>query len=229
MMQFAADATMDMDGVRVFGPHVRGRSCGSCTACCTQVPVVLDDEHKPANTRCKHLCSKGCRVYARRPDACQVWSCRWLFDADTAELRRPDQSGYVIDCAPDHVVLRNDATGEGRPILVLQVWVDPARRDAHRDPALRRYLATMGERHGMMAIVRWSSSDGMVLIPPCMNDTGGWVEHSSTMNTAGVMAERLRAAGVDASLYDEAELRVLARPATARLLQRAGVNPGDVL
>lgn len=204
--EVADDATMDMDGVRVLGPPIRGRKCGSCTACCTQVPVVLPDEHKPANVRCKHLCSKGCRIYARRPDPCQVWSCRWLFDADTAGLRRPDQSGYVIDCAPDAVVMTNNDTGETRPVQVLQVWVDPARRDAHRDPALRQYLALMGKRHAMMAVVRWSSAEGMVLIPPCMTDTGRFAEHASEMNTAAAMAARLRAVGQDPGLYAEGVL-----------------------
>ena len=90
------------EGLVVFGPHIRGRNCGSCKACCTSVPVDLSPtEHKDANVRCKHVCSKGCAIYPQRPRPCQVWSCRWLFDQGTAGLRRPDHSGYVIDCAPD--------------------------------------------------------------------------------------------------------------------------------
>lgn len=184
-------ASVTMNGLSVFGPPVRGRSCGSCTACCTQVPVVLSEtEHKPANTRCKHLCSKGCRIYETRPRPCVAWSCRWLFDQDTAELRRPDQSGYVIDCATDTVL------ADGQPVHVVQVWVDPKRRDAHRDPALRRYLALLAVRHNLMTIVRWSSEDGMALLPPAMNETGEWIEFESQYSTAEDMAAKLAAAGV---------------------------------
>jgi hypothetical protein len=196
--ELADDAVIWFGDLAVMGPHVRGRSCSTCTACCTQVPVVLSPwEHKPANVRCKHLCSKGCRIYARRPDPCQVWSCRWLFDADTAELRRPDQAGYVIDCATDAVLATDRETGEQYPIHVLQIWVDPARREAHRDPALRRYLALMAERHQLAAIVRWSSEDGLVLFPPAMNSSGEWAEQGGEMRDAAHMATALRKAGVD--------------------------------
>jgi hypothetical protein len=104
--------TVSLNGLQIFGEAVRGRACGSCTACCTQVPVALPDEHKPANVRCKHLRSKGCGIYANRPRPCVAWSCRWLFDEDTAELRRPDQAGYVIDCAPDTVLATDEETGK---------------------------------------------------------------------------------------------------------------------
>jgi hypothetical protein len=52
---------------------------------------------KPHNVRCKHLRSKGCGIYATRPAPCRAWSCRWLMDASTSGLRRPDLAGYAID------------------------------------------------------------------------------------------------------------------------------------
>jgi hypothetical protein len=153
-----------------FGPPVRGRNCGTCRSCCVQVPVLLDDEHKPANTRCKHLCSRGCGIYDNRPRPCVAWSCMWLYDPSTAALRRPDHSGYIIDPMPDHVL------ANGVPKQVVQVWVDPKRRDAHRDPALRAWLDAVGQRFKMAAIVRWSSRDSIVLIPPSLSEDGQWWE-----------------------------------------------------
>ena len=128
----------------IYGEPVRGRSCGSCTLCCTLLPVELPSGPKPANARCPHSYSKGCRIYARRPDPCRYWSCRWLFDPATAGLKRPDQSGVVIDAALDTIL------ADGRPLDVLQIWCDPNRRDAHRDPAVRAYLADVARRTGMV-------------------------------------------------------------------------------
>jgi hypothetical protein len=132
--------------------------------------VTLPDEDKPANVRCKHLSSRGCRIYTSRPEMCRLWSCRWLVDASTRPLRRPDHAGYVIDPALNAVHLN------GRLVEVLQVWVDPKRRDAHRDPALRDYLATMAARDGLAAIIRWSSTDGMLLAAPCLTPDHAWLE-----------------------------------------------------
>lgn len=170
----------------ILGPPVRGRSCGTCTSCCTLVPVELGDEDKPSNVRCKHVCSRGCGIYAARPDPCRYWSCRWLFDDATAELRRPDKSGYIIDSMLDTIGV------DGRAREVIQIWVDPARPDAHHDPALRRYLAAMAERYGLAAIVRWEYPRAMVLAAPCL--TGGdWVERESEMVTREAVANTIAA------------------------------------
>jgi len=52
-----------MPDLTVIGPPVRGRQCGGCTLCCTLLPVKSLD--KGANERCRHLCFKGCGIYAR--------------------------------------------------------------------------------------------------------------------------------------------------------------------
>lgn len=204
--ELAEDVVVRSGDMVMLGPNVRNRSCGSCTACCVQVPVRLSPwDHKPANTRCKHLCGKGCRIYARRPDPCQVWSCRWLMDADTGDMRRPDQAGYVIDCMTDAVVATDNETGEQHAIQVLQVWCDPKRPDAHRDPALRRYLELMAQRHRVAAIVRWSSDDGLVLFPPSMNSTGEWGEMGGAMRGAAEHAAALRRMGVSGPMLSAAD------------------------
>jgi hypothetical protein len=176
-------------GLLIFGLPVRNRSCGACTLCCTLPPVDLPRGKKLAGERCEHVCSKGCRIYARRPDPCRVWQCRWLFDPATAGLRRPDHSGYIVDPMPDTIL------SNGQPVDVLQVWVDPKRRDAHRDPALRAYLLGVAETHRMPAIVRWSSTDGMVLAAPCFNEEGEWLELYSEMLTEEGLAAKLAEAG----------------------------------
>ncbi len=176
----------------VTGPPVRGRSCGACKACCVLVPVHLSaDDYKAANERCRHACSKGCAVYAKRPEPCQVWSCAWLIQRETAGLRRPDLAGYVIDPMLDQV-----QAGE-EMLDAVQVWADPARPDAHRDPALRAWLRQVG----MPAIVRYSETDAFVLVPP-HRARQEWLEIGAVLNTSiGNFArltetERAAAAGV---------------------------------
>ena len=180
----------DASGWSIYGEPVRGRQCGSCKLCCVLVPVELDDEKKPANTRCKHLCSKGCGIYERRPAPCRWWSCKWLFDASTADLRRPDHAGYVIDPVVDTLLADN------QPLDVIQVWCDPARPDAHRDPALRAWLLLMSQRFGLVAIIRRGSRDGFVLVPPGAGSNDEWLELDGTINSDVEMAEKLAAVGV---------------------------------
>jgi hypothetical protein len=150
---------------------------------------------KGANQRCKHQrVGRGCAVY-RRPDmpmSCALWSCRWLGNADTADLSRPDRAHYVIDVMPDFIVARDDRTGETRHIEVVQVWVDPRYRDAHRDPALRAYLARRAEE-GVAALIRYSATDAFTLFAPRFFDDGLWHEvHGSVREATHSTVELLQ-------------------------------------
>jgi hypothetical protein len=186
---------MSGDGWSIFGrPHVRGRTCGSCKLCCTLVPVQLPDAHKPSGERCRHLRAKGCGIYTTRPRPCEAWSCKWLFDDTTRDIRRPDIAGYAIDPMLDTILV------DERPVEVIQVWCDPARRDAHRDPALRAWLASMAERYGYPAIVRWGSAEGMVIVAPSMTDNGEWYEQGGALETEQRMRERLAEVGAKSIL-----------------------------
>ena len=176
------------EGFLIYGDPVRGRSCGGCTLCCTLVPVQLPTGDKPANTRCPALsATKRCRIYAARPRVCRMWSCRWLFDDDTAELRRPDHAGYVIDPMLDTVLI------DGKPVEVLQVWCDPKRPEAHRDPALRAYLEGIAAEYRLPAIVRYDSARAFGLFAPPITDDGQWFEQDSEMHTAVEMAAKIAA------------------------------------
>jgi hypothetical protein len=163
-------------------PQESGRRCGGCTLCCKLLPVREVD--KGAGERCRHQrTGKGCAIYAKRPMTCQLWSCAWLSSpAETADLRRPDRSRYVVDNMPDFVTF----TYPDRPdvkVPVIQVWVDPAEPDAHRDPALRAYLERRGA-DGFMALIRSNDLDAFLLCPPNMAADGEWHEERSNQRAA---------------------------------------------
>lgn len=182
------------------------RACGDCQLCCKLLPLRSRDDDatmramvgagmpaptwgadmvpafdKPANTRCQHQRhGKGCAIYARRPLSCRLWSCRWLNGDDTADQRRPDHAHLVIDCMPDYVTVRDNRTGELQRSEVVQVWVDPAYPDAHRDPTFRAYALRLAERWAM-ALIRNGSNDAFLLVPPTIASDGQWHEVSGLM------------------------------------------------
>lgn len=152
------------------------RRCGECTACCKLLPVR--ELGKGANQKCKHQSfAKGCGVYDKigMPTACKLWSCRWLNEEDTADLRRPDRSHYVLDVMPDYVTVVENATGKRTNIEVVQIWCDPRFPDAHRDPALREYLMRCAQ-DGIGALVRYSSSKALHLMAPPLAEDHQWHE-----------------------------------------------------
>lgn len=150
------------------------RQCSNCQLCCRLLPLA--EFQKPANQRCSHQhFRKGCAIYSRRPSSCAIWSCRWLIEDDTADLSRPDRAGYVIDALPDFITIRHNDTGEELRIEVVQVWIDPHRPDAHKDPAFRSYLERRGEE-GKAALIRFDAMRAMILFPPALTGNGEWYE-----------------------------------------------------
>jgi len=153
------------------------RECGDCMLCCSLLPV--EEFGKPAGERCRHAkFGKGCSIYPRRPGSCALWNCRWLVNDDTAELRRPDRSHYVIDIMPDFArAVHATDPSLSYSIEVIQVWVDPKYRDAHRDPMFRRYL----DRQRKCALIRYGAREGFLLAPPSVTGNG-WIEKESGFN-----------------------------------------------
>jgi hypothetical protein len=175
------------------------RSCSGCTLCCKLIPV--EEIGKKAGVRCEHQrTGKGCAIYAARPFSCRVWRCMWLQDqANTAALSRPDRSHYVIDSAPDTITIREDA-GPALEMVVMQIWVDPRHRDAHRDPELRRML----DDNGIVALIRYGAEDGFTLFPPSRSADRQWhegVEGERVDHNRRSLVERM----LDADLYDRRE------------------------
>lgn len=149
------------------------RQCGACSLCCKLIPVP--PMQKVAGEKCAHQRSTGCNIYARRPMECRVWHCKWIINDDAAELSRPDRSHYVIDMMPDYVTVTNNENGERFDLPCVQIWVDPKHRDAHRDPALRRWLLRRAN-DGFVALVRYNATEGFALMPPTMTHDGKWHE-----------------------------------------------------
>jgi hypothetical protein len=152
------------------------RQCGDCQLCCRLLPVP--PLGKKAGERCQHQkFKKGCAVYrtAAMPTACAVWNCRWLVNDDAAELGRPDRVHYVIDIMPDFVSIGHDGSAERQHIQVVQVWCDPKHPEAHRDPALRRWLHRRAEQ-GVAAIIRFDARDALILFAPPLAHDGAWHE-----------------------------------------------------
>jgi hypothetical protein len=152
-----------------------GRGCGGCTLCCKLVPVPTIG--KEAGKKCQNQRhGKGCTIYANRPFACRSWSCRWLADPETQGMSRPDRAHYVIDCTWDYITLRPEDGSAPTNLAVIQVWVDPAFRDAYKAPELRAYMERVAIKHRAACIVRWSRNEAIVVFAPCLNSEGVWHE-----------------------------------------------------
>ena len=167
------------------------RQCGECQLCCKLLP--MKEIAKPAGKPCpQQRHGKGCAIYPTRPPGCRLWSCRWLLDADTADLRRPDRSRYVVDMMPDFVEWVNNETGECTPIEVVQVWCDPHQRDAWRDPALLAFIERRAEE-GKAALIRWSARDGMTVFAPTPDDPQWHEVRSESVGHEHTAAEKYAA------------------------------------
>lgn len=171
------------------------RRCNGCTLCCTLLPVR--EISKLANTRCTHQrAHKGCAIYGTPavPFACRLWTCRWLVNDDADNLRRPDRAGYVVDVAPDFIRLQQ-MDGSEKKIEVVQIWVDPKRRNSWRDPALLAWLEQRGH-DGILGLVRFDSKEAIVLWPPSITGEIDWVTVSSGVredeHTAADVADAMR-------------------------------------
>ena len=173
-LQLAGDhVTLTTDGNTTtlsFDNKHTGRRCGGCTLCCKLLPVPTIA--KLAGERCKHQRGgKGCAIYAARPMACRVWTCRWLSDKETEGMPRPDRCHYVIDAQEDVVRAKPHDGSPASVHPVLQIWIDPAFPDAYRAPELRRYMLAMAEKHGLAALIRYDDVRCFsVWAPPLASD-----------------------------------------------------------
>ena len=152
------------------------RQCGDCQLCCKLLPVV--SLSKKAGQRCQHQKHhKGCAVYHRlgMPPECAIWNCRWLINDDADDLSRPDRAHYVIDISPDFVTAVDNTTGEQTNVQIVQIWIDPKYPEAHRDPALRRWMRRRAEE-GIATLVRYNSHDALTIMPPPLTRNGEWIE-----------------------------------------------------
>jgi hypothetical protein len=100
----------------------------------------------------------------------------------------------VLDILPDFVTIVTD--GEETNIQIVQIWVDPDYPDAHRDPALRRWLERRAKQN-ILGLVRYSEYSALCLLPPSWNVKGEWVEfpisqmHRQVQHTISEIVEAL--------------------------------------
>ena len=179
------------------------RQCGECTLCCKLLPVP--PIHKPAGKRCQYQRhGKGCTIYARRPSACEMWSCQWVLGGTgTERLSRPDRVHYLIDPVADYIRMTyDDKSDKPLELPVIQIWLDAGFPDAHRDPALRAYLESEAERTGMAALVRPAGNVGALgLFAPAISEDKQWHEvttnfHPEDQHSAADIARVMEAQGL---------------------------------
>jgi hypothetical protein len=88
-------------------------------------------------------------------------------------MSRPDRSHYVVDIMPDFITLKvNEKVSH---VEVVQIWCDPKYPDAHRDPALRRWVENLAKQ-GIVAMVRYNEEESTIIFAPSMSDDGQWHE-----------------------------------------------------
>ena len=92
-------------------------------------------------------------------------------------MPRPDRCHYVIDIKDDYVEMVQD-DGTRHKIGVIQVWVDPAFRDAWKAPELRAYMLRMATDYRMATIIRFSSLVAITVFPPPLSEDRQWHEIS---------------------------------------------------
>jgi hypothetical protein len=105
----------------------------------------------------------------------------------------------VIDIMPDFITAQDNETGATQSIQVVQIWIDPRYSDAHREPALRRWMVRRAEE-GKAAIVRFNSKEAIVIFAPPFDAGGEWHEMGSGMEKTHTFAEIVQALGGEAKM-----------------------------
>ena len=74
---------------------VPGKSCGSCTKCCTVMAVA--EIKKKAWVECPHAAAGlGCKIYSDRPSGCRKFICGWLLDPQMGPDLKPENCHVVF-------------------------------------------------------------------------------------------------------------------------------------
>ena len=113
------------------------KECGSCTACCSTVPVP--EIQLRAFETCRHVqrppaATVGCGIYPNRPRSCRLWNCQWLVELGWSDDLRPDRCGVVVDIMPDTFGLLDETTGKVIEKVAMQFWAARDREDEWRNP-----------------------------------------------------------------------------------------------
>ena len=113
------------------------RRCGGCRACCSTNGIVELD--KPPRRKCPHECSKGCAIYAERPQSCRDYACLWLL-GHGEDWERPDKIGVLVE------------EREGQPLGV-QYFAKETRARKAKSARGKRYLVQLSKATGRPVFV----------------------------------------------------------------------------
>jgi len=84
-----------LDPVAATPAIVPGKSCGSCTLCCT-VMGVPELKKRPWDP-CPHVAAgAGCQIYSDRPAGCRTFICGWLLDPNMGPELKPENCHVVF-------------------------------------------------------------------------------------------------------------------------------------
>jgi hypothetical protein len=88
---------------------VAGKSCGSCTKCCTVLGIA--EIKKPAWEECPNVAAGiGCKIYSDRPASCRQFICGWLLDPYMGPDLKPENCHVVFyQRSEQHIVATCDA------------------------------------------------------------------------------------------------------------------------
>jgi uncharacterized protein len=110
---------------------VPGKSCGSCTVCCT-VMGIPELKKKPWE-ECRYVAAgAGCTIYSERPACCRQFICGWLLDPYMGPDLKPENCHVVFyQRSEQHIVATCDA----------------AYPDAWRKPNVIEFLHRLAKAH----------------------------------------------------------------------------------
>lgn len=157
--------------------------CGACSLCCKV--MAIPELGKADGEWCKHICRnhKGCGIYETRPEVCRAFLCLWrkgmALTGSGPKHLRPDRCGVVF--------------GMGTRSDIVAAYVDPARPNAWKRPAVWNIIETLVRDGGFNVVVSGKDTlkriifymeDGVFLkveksFTPADKNGVQWIIHSS--------------------------------------------------
>jgi hypothetical protein len=114
------------------------RECGDCTLCCKVLGIDSEGVTSSPGEWCEH-CDKaggGCRIYAQRPEECDLFSCLWIQQPELPDELKPSRCRVVIGWYDD----------------MFYLYVDPGRPDAWQRPLVLDWIRAVTRQGAPVAV-----------------------------------------------------------------------------
>ena len=99
-----------------------GRTCGTCTVCCTAMAIDKPEIQKEAGVTCRY-CLDGCTIQDHWPALCRDYFCGWRRLAIMDDSWRPDRSGVLAELEPEGGDIHLNLVLVANPLkTVRQTW-----------------------------------------------------------------------------------------------------------